>query len=407
MRIYGVIAEYNPFHNGHAYQLEQMRAHGATHIAAVMSGNFVQRGSLAICNKFARAEMAVANGADLVLELPATSALASAEIFAYGGVTLLDALGCVDTLSFGCEDTQPDSFYQLANLLGHPDINQKIKDTLASGISYPAARQAAVAQTAGDELASLLNKPNNILAVEYCKALNRRGCTINIHPIQRIGSEHDQESAHAFIASASTLRRMLLLEQSDTQPYIPHTAYAILEHELSARRAPCRLEKLETAILAALRMIRPEGFAQLPDVSEGLEYRLYAAARAATNLQEFYALVKTKRYTLARIRRITLYAFLTITRKDLLVPPAYLRVLAVNERGFEILRRARITAKCPIIMRAADIVKQPKHMQANFYKECTWDDLFALSMPTIAPCGASMSTGVRILKTSIKKPLEG
>lgn len=325
MKITGVICEYNPFHNGHAKQLFFMRRQGGT--VCLMSGDYVQRGEPAILDKYVRAAAAVACGADLVLELPVTYALRSAEGFAAGGVEILTKLGCVDALCFGCETGKTETLMETAKLLLTEAFAQKLRSELASGVSFPCARQNALEALGGD--GDLLENPNDILAVEYCKAILQQSSGLAPLPLLREGSYLD--SLDEENPSASSLRSV-----GDWAAYVPAEALSIY-----AGAARHTVAAGERAWLSRLRFMSEQDFAQLPYGSEGLWRKLMRACREQATLEEIIAATKSKRYTRTRIMRMLLCAYLGIT-KDLLEREApYVRVLALHEEGQKILRAAR------------------------------------------------------------------
>ena len=333
MKIAGIIAEYNPFHNGHKYHIEKTREiTGADGIVAVMSGNFVQRGDAAICDKFARAEMTLHGGADLVVELPCVFACSSAEIFARGGVGLLESLGC-DCISFGIEDENIDELKKVALYLKNSDENFKnrLNSVMKTGKSYP----RALAEVLGTDV---IDTPNNVLAIEYLKALE----TMEPFGIKRSGSMHDGEG------SASDIRRKIQLGE-DANHLMPDYSKNILK---SAHRADKRV--LESLALYKLRTIGEEELENVPDVTEGLENRIIDAAKKAESLEELCELIKTKRYTMARIRRIIINSLIGIKKEDVLQKPQYIRVLGMNKRGMKILSDLRDKTDIPIITKTAD-----------------------------------------------------
>lgn len=396
MNIGGVIAEYNPFHTGHQYQLAQMRQNGIDRIAVVMSGNFVQRGDVAIQSKFSRARAAVQGGADLVIELPASFSLASAERFAYGGVSLLHALGCVTTLSFGCEDANLPLLREIVHTLARPEADELIRSFLQEGNSYPSARGAAIRTLLGDQAYELLKRPNNILAVEYLKAAEKLGASFDYLPILRRGAAHDSADGEAGFLSASEIRRRI---SAGTVPdgALPDFSRSMMLKEMACGQLPAEVKNLERTLLYTLRRSTAEELRRLPDVSEGLECRILNAAKSATDLAALLDSIKSKRYPLARIRRILICALLGITRDEPVQPP-YIRVLACNSNGFDLLRTARHTAKLPVVMKTGDIRRLEPEKQAFFARECRFDDIYALACPAVQPCGVNQTAGVQIVR---------
>ena len=312
MAIIGIVAEYNPFHTGHEYHIARSRELlGAdSTVICVMSGDFVQRGEPALYSKFARAEAACRCGADLVIELPLPWALSSAEGFARGSVGLLGALGATH-LSFGSECGEVERLERIAECLIDPAVNAEISRELNenANISYASARQAVLARRLGDE-AKLIEQPNNILAVEYLKAIYEQRLDITPMTVQRIGSGHDM-AGDVGPKSASELRRMIL-SGGKVDNYIPKNALAVYSREESLGRQAMSRDFHETAILSRLRMFGENYYKSLPDSGGGLGSRLYKAAHEEATLDGVLAAVKTKRYTLSRIRRMCLCAALGV-----------------------------------------------------------------------------------------------
>ncbi|MBR5524908.1 MAG: nucleotidyltransferase family protein [Clostridia bacterium] len=389
MKVAGIIAEYDPFHKGHAAHIAATRAadgDGATHVVVVMSGSFTQRGEPALLSKFRRAEMALAEGADLVLELPLPFAMAPAENFAAGGVAILKALGCVDILSFGseCGDTAP--LQRLAALSAAPEYRDALRDALAEGIPYAAAGQAAAARLLGEEAAAPLASPNNTLGLEYIRAAELQGADFGFFTLQRQGALHtDNAPKHGF--AAATLLRKAVREGNVgyAAEFMPSKAFSLLQAAVTAGEATTEQHRLEAALLARLRQMTAEDFARLPWLSEGLENRLYKASRTAASYEALLTEIKTRRYPMARLRRILWAALLGMTTADTDGLPPYLRLLGMNARGREILSTA--TPTLPILTRTAQVSELDERAQRTFALECAATDLHALAMPQPLPCG--------------------
>lgn len=392
MHIAGIIAEFNPFHSGHNYLIQTIRQQGATHIAVVMSGNFVQRGEPAILSKTARTKQALLCGADLVAELPLPWAIAGAESFAAGGVSLLERIGA-QSICFGSEHGSTAALKLLAQTLLAPNLKEALKAELSSGCTFAKARKNAVESILGPEYAALLEEPNNILGIEYIKAMIRQNSSMELCTVARLGPAHDAAKEHAGLSSASRIRQ-LLHEKAPFQNTMPPAAAAILLEEQSAGRAPADLRLLERAILAKLRTMPAETFRLLPDISEGLENRVYAAAQKAASLDELYTLCKTKRYTMARIRRVILSAFLGVTAQDVQGLPPYLRILGMTQKGRELLPALKSNKKQPLIVNTSDILTLDNRAANVIELEHRSYDLFSLCMPTPAPCGMDRTAGV-------------
>lgn len=389
MSIYAVIAEYNPFHNGHAYQLLKNKQAGDA-VVAVMSGNFVQRGESAIFPKRVRARAALLSGADLVLELPCAYAASSAEGFAKGAVGIINAMGCADFLTFGSECGDIEALTAAARLLLSDSVQAAIRENLVKGVSYPSARMAAVAQNGGEALSAVLAEPNNLLAVEYIKALLQSGSSVLPMTVKRQGAGHDAVMPDGEFLSASALRSFLK-EGKDISPFVPQSAMQVYKDAIERGEGPADYKKLETAVLAHLRKCTPADFAALPDVSEGIENRLLQAVRTASDLESLYALTKTKRYTHSRIRRLVLSSFLGLTASLRDMPPPYIRVLGFNAAGRSVLKTMSKTASLPIVAVVSDFKKLGADAKRMFALECRATDLFALTQPEIGVCGTEMT----------------
>ena len=334
MKTVGIICEYNPLHLGHRKQMRMIRAlRGAdTAVVCLMSGNFVQRGAPAIFDKTLRAKAAIAAGADLVLELPIRAALSSAEGFADGGVAILGDF--CDELCFGAEDADAAALMDTARALLNPEFSPILREELEKGLSFPAARQQALTRMGLD--GALVASPNNILAVEYCKAMESRGTRMRPLPITREGSYHDQRPDDEN-PSATALRR-LLTGEGDWRPYVPEEVRPVFENA-----AIHTLEAGERAILAKLRTMSDGEFEALPYGSEGLWRKFMHACRSKATLEEIIDATKSKRYTRTRLDRMLMCAFLGLTAEDLATPDPYTRVLAFNDRGRAVLKEAKKT----------------------------------------------------------------
>lgn len=394
MKISSVICEYNPFHNGHKLMLEDMRKNGATHIVACMSGNFTQRGDFAVFSKWQRTKTALLNGADLVVELPVSFSCANAERFALGGVYILNALGCADEICFGSECGDIELLKKACNAVTDSGISDSIKKYSSCGITFAAAREKAVCDIYGKEISDILSQPNNILALEYLKALKKTESTIIPTTVARAGANHDSTETSDNIASASFIRQLIYERNSEYLKYIPENTFDTVNTALSSLPECQRLKKLENAVLYRLRTMDKDDFAGLPDISEGLENRLMSAVKNSLSYDEIMQETKCKRYTLARIRRCILNAFLGITKQNSPELPPYIRVLGFNEKGREILRIMRKSAALPIIMRYADVISLSGECQKTFAFESRCDDIYSLSEKNILKCGKNYTENI-------------
>lgn len=394
MKIAGIIAEYNPFHNGHRLHIEKTREAGFTHIAVAMSGPFVQRGEPAVLDKWTRAKTAVEHGADLVIELPAVYALSSAPDFARGGVCLLREAGA-EALSFGSECGDAALLADQASRLSAVEASDAMQSFLKKGMSFPRARQAAWEAIYGEP--PVFASPNDLLAVEYIRAARETAPEMTFLAVKRTGAAHDGESPEGSFASASFLRAQMN-EPYRCASYMPPKSYRAMSRQILENAAPVRMTEIERHILYVLRNMRAEDFAKLPDVGEGLENRLYRAAREAGSLTDFYELAKTKRYPHARLRRIACSAALGIRAGDKGKAPTYLRVLALNGRGAEILSACKKKTMLPIGVNFADLYRMhPEGIETDLRAQ----ELFALAQPEIPPCGRDFTEQVRIQGESI------
>ena len=395
MKISGIICEYNPLHNGHIHHIEETRKNGATHIVGVMSGNYVQRGDVAIINKFDRAKLAVKSGVDLVVELPAPYCLATAEKYAQGAIFLLKSLGVVSELSFGSECGDIEQLKKAAKVADKYSNSKEIIELLESGMTYPAAMHELTKKNYGDEISSLFEGPNNELAIEYIRAINHFKAQIEPFTIVRRGNEHDAaDSIVDGFASASAIRKAIF-EGRDFTDNAPEETCKVIFESLKAGKLS-RSETIERMLLYKLRTMTVEEIAKLPDVAQGLEHRIFEA-RDSVNMAELLKRVKTKRYTMARIRRIFFNMLLDITADDLKSYPPYGRILATNERGFEILSEAKGKAVIPFGTSLAKLSAIDKVSERYAKIEAASTDIYSLTSKKIQGAGLDYRTKVCIV----------
>ena len=388
MKIIGIVAEYNPFHTGHAWHIQETRRQfrEETAVVAVMSGNWVQRGECAITDKWTRTEMALAGGVDLVLELPTVWSTASAEGFARGAVSLLATTGVVDVLSFGSECGEIPPLRALARCLNSPDFSQALRRELGPKKSFAQCRRQAVEALQGPDTAALLDLPNNNLGVEYLRFLPPN---IEAVTIPRRGAGHDSPSEGDGFPSASLLRQKLRAgEVTGVSPFL----------SLPWKGEAANMKHLERALIARLRsMTRAEAEA-LPDSGDGLAARLLFAARQTASLEELYALTKTRAYAHARVRRLALYALLGLREADRPAAPPYIRALGFNRLGQDVLREMNRRAALPFSVKPAHIPRFSPEAQALFALEERFTDLYALCFPTPWPGGLEWTSSPVIIK---------
>ena len=349
--VLGIICEYNPFHNGHLYHLnEAKKVTNSDYSVAIISGNFAQRGEPSIVSKWAKTEMALKCGVDLVLELPVIYSISSAENFAYGATKILDSLDIVDYLAFGseCGDiTILDDIVQV--LIEEPKAYRTLlSHELSTGVSYPKAREKALLMYLANmrRFANVLSSPNNILGIEYLKALKKQNSIIQPVTIKRQESDHNNNmfTSSSRFASGSAIRSACLSTNIDNlQKYMPEDSFYLLEDCLKKRNCVKDLSCFDKEILYTLRKMSTSEIANLPDVSEGLEYAIKNAANSCNSVVELLTLIDTKRYTKTRLQRIFLYAILGITKDDIQLSKKitpYIRVLGFNENGKELISEA-------------------------------------------------------------------
>jgi len=350
MRAAGIIAEYNPFHNGHERHIRETRLRtGCEFVIVAMNGSVSQRGEMMIADKWTRAEMALRGGADIVVELPVLWGVRPAENFAAGGTAILHALGC-EWLSFGCETEDMDLLRRICDVLEEegPEYKEHLRRALAEGKSFARARGEALAALTGTD-GELLSAPNAALALEYMRSLRRMGSEMKPVAVMRGASHHATEIARE--TSASAIRRAILeMRPEAAAEAMPAEAYSLLRER--AGSVPDQKSQ-DIAMLMALRGMNQEQIAGLPDVAEGLENSLYKACREAGTREEMLAQIKSKRYTYARLSRIAAHAMIGTDRglADSVPLPRYVRLLGVKKSAFGALAQLQKNSALPIVDR--------------------------------------------------------
>lgn len=373
----GVVCEFDPLHRGHERLLRRAGESGRVLVCA-MSGNFTQRGGAACVEKFARAEMAVRCGADLVVELPTPWAMATAEKFADGGVSLLAQCG-VKALYFGSECGDTDALWATAEALLRADVHRAIRLEMDGGLPYAAARQAVLERETG--LGALLAQPNNTLAVEYLKAIRRRGLAADAVTVRR------EDGGHHGSASASHIRALLAAgQEAKAFALMPPQAADILGREMKKGLAPADPARLERAMLARLRLMNEQDFVSYDSGGEGLYRRVYRAVQEGGSLGDILTRTTTKRYPTARVRRMLWAVFLGLEAPGEDIP--YVRILAATEAGRRLLRQMQ-DAGVPVLTKAADVGRLGPSAEALFTREARRTDVYALACPgSPLPCGS-------------------
>lgn len=371
MSLAGIVAEFNPLHNGHKYLIDCAKRDGHN-VACVISGNFVQRGDTAIIPKFKRAETALLAGADIVLELPVPWSMSTAQNFAFGAISQLSALN-IDVLYFGSESGDENLLQLVANHLSSGEFDKYIKKDLNSGITFAKLRQNAVKSLLGKEAALTLENPNDTLAIEYICAAKKLGLKINFKAIKRIGANHNDSVSTSDFSTSTLLRNDIKEdEQNSLNKYIPENVLSVIKSSPKSD-----IKKLDSSIISKLKLENYENLSKLPDVSEGLENLLYKSIKSAHSYHELCDLVKTKRYTLARIRRIILSAFLGIDNRWFLKEPPYVRLLGFSGEGQKLITKE---SRKPIVTRVSQINRLDETSKAVLRLENRINSVYALSL---------------------------
>lgn len=394
--VLGIVSEYNPFHNGHLLHLQDSKKLTHTDFTiAVMSGNFVQRGDTSIVDKWTKAEMALKAGIDLVVELPTLYAISSAENFAEGAIKILNSLGIVDYVSFGSEIGEISPLNDVAQVLYKEpkEFSTLISRQLRSGLSYPKARELAIQMYFGSsqKYTEILENPNNILGIEYLKALKKYKSTIRPITLKRKYSDYNSADVKSGIASATAIRTMI--QKSKNIHYVvPFETYELLEERKKDGQIIPSLSVFSKEIIYTLRKMTLSEIASLPDVSEGLENKIKAAANTSNNLDDLISKIKSKRYTQSRIQRILLYTLLNISEKDINISRRqvpYIRVLGFNKHGKKIISAiANQNPKIQIIVSVKKFMENntDKHLHTMMSK-----DIFATNVYTLGYGNGSLA----------------
>ncbi len=389
-KVLGIIAEYNPFHNGHLYHLQKSKEITNTdYTVAIMSGNFTQRGSTSIIDKWSKTEIALKNGIDLVIELPTIYSISSAENFAEGSIKILNSLGLIDYLSFGSETSDINILNKIADVLYYEPQEYKniLTDELGKGLSFPKARENALITylNASESLTKTLSSPNNILGIEYLKALKKYKSNISPICIKRLNSEYNSTKIHDSFASATAIRNLVKNKNFDAiKDLLPSSSYSILMKHVKDGSFISDLNIFEKEIIYTLRKMSIEEISNLPDVSEGLEFSIKNVANSCNTINEFLNIIKSKRYTSTRIQRILLYALLGITKKDMEVSKntlPYIRILGFNENGKKLI--SEISKRNPKIEMITSVKKFIDTNSDENLKHILDKDIFATNVYTV------------------------
>lgn len=397
MKISAVISEFNPFHLGHQYLINKIRENGTTHIVAVMSGNFVQRGEPAMFSKWSRAKMALTSGVDLVIEIPVAMSVSTAQRYAYKGIEIVNSLGCVDALCFGseCGDTKALEIVSDALLENH--IFDDIKSYLSRGMTYAKARECAIGERLGLGFKGIVCQPNNILAIEYIKAIKQMKCEFSFETISRVGAQHDSKNRSGDGIVSASLIRDFVKKNIEICGYVPSESEKIILRETELGNAPADILNVERAVLAKMRSLDVQDILNLPDISEGIEHRILNAVKDARSIDDLYFKIKTKRYTMSRIRRIVLSSLLGITNKAQEAGVPYIRVLGFSQRGKDVLALMKNTAKLPVISSYSQVKRLGVECEKAFELENKTSNLYSLMTPKVQPCDMEKTSKIIVI----------
>lgn len=392
MSVIGIVCEFNPFHKGHKYLIDTVKKDGDT-VVCVMSGNFVQRGEPALFSKEERVKAALLNGADIVLELPFVYATASAEIFAYNAVKILNDFGC-EKLAFGTENTDISQLEKAVEVLNNKNFDAKIKKYLEEGMSYPSARQCAFDEY---DIDCDISTPNNILALEYIKAIKKRNSKMIPMTVHRIGAGYNDTHAAEGIASATHIRQ-LIYDDENYSSYVPKNTGELYAQELKKGNFVSDY-KYNIASLAILRSKLNEDVFCIANMAEGLENRIKSAVKESTSLEEIYDKAKTKRFTHSRIRRAVLSLTFGVTADDLKISTPYCRLLGFNKNSAEIMGSLAANSNLPFVASYSDILNlKSADAEKIFELENKAGDFYSLIMQKTAECSKEMTfTPIKML----------
>ncbi|WP_129722012.1 nucleotidyltransferase [Xylanivirga thermophila] len=400
MTVLGIVAEYNPFHNGHLYHLRKsIQIIKPDYTIAIMSGHFTQRGEPALLDKWTRTSMALENGVDIVLELPVIYACQTAELFAFGGVELLNKTGVVTHMSFGSETEDMDILQKIANILAEEPLEFKefLKDELINGVSFPVARYKAIIKymkindmdISDTSIKKILNSPNSILAIEYLKALKKTDSQIKPVTFKRIKAQYHSTSLQKGISSATAIRNEIYKSglSNMVENTLPYSSLIILENAIISGKGPLKAEAFDSLILGLLRRTPADEMANWMDVEEGLQNRIKKCSILARDLKDFLQKSKTKRYTYTRLQRILTNGILNITSEKIekfgkTGGPQYIRILGFNKKATPLIRQIQNCSSIPVINKAAHYSRfNNKALEDMFHFDVLATDIYALACP--------------------------
>ncbi len=390
MKTVGIIAEFNPFHNGHKHIFETIKADG-NRVVCVLGDDFTQRGDVALISKYARAEAAIKCGADLCLLMPTPWSMSCAYNFALGGISILNSLGCIDTVAFGSECGDKDKLIRVSKAVHSDDLSPLLREELKDGTTFAKARQNALKKLIGDD-ADVLSSPNDTLATEYISAAESLNFSPEFWAVKRVGGPHDSKESQNEFLSASAIRDMIKNgNHEQLAQFMPTDSLNILMREVENCKY-ADIKNLETAILSHLRRLKPDELRCVPEVAEGLENKILSAALNSTTLDNCLENIKSKRYTLARIRRIVMSAFLGIDMTFFGEPVPYIKVLGMNAVGEQILKDA--VPSVPLICKSRDYSALKDTAATCFDLQNTASNIYSLSLENKDIGGKEFKTGI-------------
>ncbi len=392
MKTIGIVSEYNPFHNGHKYHIENSKAKcGADFAVCIMSGSFVQRGEPAIFDKWARSKMAIEGGADLIIELPVVYSCQPAEIFAYGAMKILNSMNIIDFVCFGSESGDINLLSEIAEILYFEPVELKniIKLNISKGFSYPKALSLSLSNylKSSDDISNrkILENPNNTLAIEYLKSIIKLNSNIKPITIKRTNDYNDL-NIKDIISSASAIRRELYENgmSENLKLAVPHFVWDIINNQLQLGNMPISLNKLSDIMLYQLRRMKSEEMKDIFNANEGIENRIKKYALSCSTVEELLENVKVKRYTRANLQRLIIHMLINITRSDTSLfkqdlTPIYIRVLGFNDKGKFLLRLIKEKCKYPIITKVADFKTESPELARLFELDILSTDIYSLT----------------------------
>ncbi len=409
LKICGIITEYNPFHNGHLYHLKKAKKiSDADYVICIMNGNFMQRGYPALLDKWTRTKMALAAGVDLVIELPLIYGIRSAEYFASGAVNLLEKTGLISTIVFGSEDPDMHLLQKIANILLEepPAYRVALKSLLASGINFPEARNQAlvkyltncekISNRQGEKISEIINRPNNILAIEYLKSLLKLNSSIKAVSIKRYKTDYHAMETNEKIASATAIRKILknnnistLDKLNKVKPFVPHRTYQEIELSYIKNNLILDETNFSAMLLSKIRTLTPAQLLTFAEVNNGLENRIVQQARKSGNYQDLIKKITTRAYTETRIKRNLLHILFNLTATQFSFfknQDLYLRVLGIKKGREDLLSMLHKKSSLPLIINPAEYLRDinlnhPKPLERSLSYDILSSDLYTLLRP--------------------------